>query len=229
MTTQSPGERLLSLDTFRGATIAAMILVNNSGDSSQSYWPLSHQPWHGWTPTDVIFPFFLFMAGMTLTFSQRTGFRPALARSLKLIGLGLLVNYATGGFALVGLRWAGVLQRIGVCILAAWAARRFMGPRGQAVLAALLLIGYWGVMTQVVGPEGFPPSLDTGDEPRRAGRSHRARRSPVPLDQDLGSGRRALDLSRHRDRPPGPPGRGMAALESRAQGESGRSHRRWRS
>ena len=83
------------------------------------------------------------MAGMTLTFSQRTGFRPALARSLDSSVSGLLVNYATGGFAPVGLRWAGVLQRIGLCILAAWAAKALMGPRGQAVLAALLLIGYW--------------------------------------------------------------------------------------
>ena len=161
MTTKSASERLLSLDTFRGATIAAMILVNNSGDSAYTYWPLQHQPWHGWTPTDVVFPFFLFMAGMTLTFSQRVGFGPALARSLKLIGLGLVVNFTTGGFALSGLRWAGVLQRIGLCILAAWAAKRRLRPRGQAVLAALLLVGYWGVMTHIVGPGGYAPNLET--------------------------------------------------------------------
>ena len=160
MTTKPVSERLLSLDAFRGATIAAMILVNTSGDSANTYWPLLHQPWHGWTPTDLIFPFFLFMAGMTLTFSQRTSFRPALVRSLKLIGLGLVVNYTTGGFALSGLRWAGVLQRIGLCVLSAWVAKRWLGPRGQAVLAALLLVGYWGVMTRLVGPEGHPPNLE---------------------------------------------------------------------
>ncbi|HVQ29928.1 MAG TPA: heparan-alpha-glucosaminide N-acetyltransferase domain-containing protein [Vicinamibacteria bacterium] len=156
-----PGRRLVSLDVFRGATIAAMILVNNSGDAQNTFWPLRHQPWHGWTPTDVIFPFFLFMAGMTLTFSQRLGFQSALVRSLKLISLGLLVNFTTGGFVLSGLRWAGVLQRIGVCVLAAWAAKRWLGPRGQALLAAVLLLGYFGLMTQVRGPEGHPPSLET--------------------------------------------------------------------
>jgi predicted acyltransferase len=159
MSTKPAGERLLSLDAFRGATIAGMILVNNSGDESSTWWPLLHQPWHGWTPTDLVFPFFLFVVGMSLTFSHRLGFRPALVRSLKLVGLGLVVNFTTGGFALP-LRWAGVLQRIGLCYLAAWAARRWLGTRGQAVLAVSLLVGYWAVMTRVVGPEGFAPNLE---------------------------------------------------------------------
>jgi predicted acyltransferase len=153
-----PG-RLQSLDVFRGATIAAMILVNNPGDWGTVYWPLLHAPWHGWTPTDLIFPFFLFIVGVSLTLSRRTGFRAALARSLKLVGLGLLLNlYPYFNFA--ELRWPGVLQRIGVCYLAAWAAKRFLGPRGQAVLAAVLLVGYWLLMTRVVGPEGHPPGLE---------------------------------------------------------------------
>jgi len=159
MTTKPAGERLLSLDAFRGATIAGMILVNNSGDYSNTWWPLLHQPWHGWTPTDLIFPFFLFMVGMSLVFSRRIGFRPALWRAVKLVLLGLVANFATGGFTLP-LRWAGVLQRIGLCYLAAWAAKRSLKPRGQAVLAALLLVGYWGVMKHVVGPESFAPNLD---------------------------------------------------------------------
>jgi len=136
-----------------------MILVNNSGDYAHTWWPLLHQPWHGWTPTDLIFPFFVFMVGMSLTFSRRLAFRPALVRCLKLVALGLLVNFTTGGFALP-LRWGGVLQRIGICYLAAWAAKRWLGPRGQAVLAAVLLVGYWGAMKYVVGPEGYPPSLE---------------------------------------------------------------------
>ena len=61
---------------------------------------------------------------------------------------------------LSGLRWAGVLQRIGLCLLAAWAAKRWLGTRAQAVLVALLLIGYWGMMTFVVGPEGHAPNLE---------------------------------------------------------------------
>jgi predicted acyltransferase len=152
--------RLVSLDLFRGATIAAMILVNNPGDWATVYWPLLHAHWHGWTPTDLIFPFFLFIVGVSLTLSKRTAFRPALARALKLVGLGLLLNLYPY-FPIAGLRWPGVLQRIGICYLAAWAARRALSPRGQAVLAAALLVGYWGLMTRVSGPEGHVPGLET--------------------------------------------------------------------
>jgi predicted acyltransferase len=151
--------RLQSLDLFRGATIAAMILVNNPGDWDHVYWPLLHVAWHGWTPTDLIFPFFLFIVGVSLTLSKRIGFRPALVRALKLVGLGLLLNlYPYFGFT--ELRWPGVLQRIGICYLAAWAARRWLRPRGQAVLAACLLVGYWALMTRVTGPLGLPPNLE---------------------------------------------------------------------
>jgi len=151
--------RLLSLDAFRGLTIAAMILVNDPGDWGHVYWPLLHVPWHGWTPTDLIFPFFLFMVGMSLTFSRRLELRPALVRTLKLIGLGLLLNLYPY-FPIAELRWPGVLQRIGVCYLAAWAAKRFLRPGGQAVLAASILLGYWALMTRVTGPEGHAPNLE---------------------------------------------------------------------
>lgn len=61
--------RLMSLDVFRGATIAAMILVNNPGDELPAYRPLKHAQWNGWTPTDLIFPFFLFIVGVSMAFS----------------------------------------------------------------------------------------------------------------------------------------------------------------
>ncbi len=96
---------------------------------------------------------------MSLVFSRRIGFRAALWRCVKLVLLGLLVNFTTGGFTLP-LRWAGVLQRIGLCYLAAWAAKRWLSTRGQAVLAVSLLVGYWALMTRVVGPEGFAPGLE---------------------------------------------------------------------
>jgi predicted acyltransferase len=157
--TSTVSGRLLSLDAFRGATIAAMILVNNPGDWGHVYWPLLHVAWHGWTPTDLIFPFFLFMVGMSLTFSRRLELRPALVRALKLIGLGLLLNLYPY-FPIAELRWPGVLQRIGICYLGAWAARRWLRPRGQAVLTAALLVGYWVLLTKVSGPEGHPPNLE---------------------------------------------------------------------
>src|SRR5258708_34985574 len=65
----SKPERLMSLDLFRGVTIAAMILVNDAGDEPSSYWPLRHSSWNGWTPTDLIFPFFLFIVGVAMAFS----------------------------------------------------------------------------------------------------------------------------------------------------------------
>lgn len=151
--------RLVSLDAFRGLTIAAMILVNDPGTWDHVYWPLLHVHWNGWTPTDLIFPFFLFMVGVSLTFSRRSELRPALMRALKLIGLGLLLNLYPS-FDVAGLRWPGVLQRIGVCYFAAWAARRWLRPRGQAALATALVVGYWALMTRVTGPEGHPPNLD---------------------------------------------------------------------
>ncbi len=151
--------RLLSLDAFRGATIAGMILVNDPGDGQHVYWPLQHARWNGWTPTDLIFPFFVFMMGMSLTFSTRLHAREALVRAAKLFGLGLLVN--TWPLLIFGhIRIPGVLQRIALCYLAAWAARRWLGARAQAALAAVLLVGYWFVVTLVTGPEGYAPNLE---------------------------------------------------------------------
>jgi len=152
-------DRLVSLDAFRGITIAAMILVNNPGDWAHVYWPLLHAPWHGWTPTDLIFPFFLFMVGMALPFSRRVRFREALRRSLVIAGLGLFMA-AYPYFDLATVRIPGVLVRIAICYLAAWGIRRIGGSAVHAVIAVVLLIGYWYVMTRVPLPGGAPPSLD---------------------------------------------------------------------
>ncbi len=94
--------RLVSLDAFRGATIAGMLLVNNPGSWSNVYPPLLHAPWHGWTFTDLIFPAFLWIVGvaMTLSFAQRVEaggnpaelFRHVLRRSAIIFGLGLLLT-----------------------------------------------------------------------------------------------------------------------------------------
>lgn len=157
-------ERLVSLDAFRGATIAAMILVNNPGEWAHTYWPLLHAPWHGWTPTDVIFPFFLFVVGVAVHFSRRDAVGAALRRSLVLAGLGLFL--AAWPFwppeRLAGLRIPGVLQRIAACYLAAFLARRSLGWRGQLALAAALLGGYQWLLTGVTLPDGTPPNLEPG-------------------------------------------------------------------
>ena len=152
-------ERLTSLDAFRGATVAAMILVNNPGSWSAVYGPLEHAAWHGWTPTDLIFPFFLFIVGMALAFSKRTTFVAAARRAGILFALGVFMA-AFPFFDFTTVRIPGVLQRIAVCYLAAWAIRRRLSVRGQVLATAGLLIAYWGIMTQVPVPGGAPPNLE---------------------------------------------------------------------
>jgi predicted acyltransferase len=94
--------RLLSLDVFRGMTIAAMTLVNNPGTWSAIYWPLEHAEWNGWTPTDLVFPFFLFIVGASITLAfgrrledgapRRPLYWKVVKRSLIIFGLGLFLN-----------------------------------------------------------------------------------------------------------------------------------------
>ena len=156
---QPAAERLTSLDAFRGMTIAAMILVNNPGSWSAIYWPLDHAHWHGWTPTDLVFPFFLFMVGLALPFSRRTSAGQALRRTAVLFGLGVFMA-AYPRFDLATVRIPGVLPRIALCYLAAWAVRRVVGVRGQALIAAGLCALYWFLMTQVAVPGVGPASLE---------------------------------------------------------------------
>lgn len=158
-------ERLLSLDVFRGITVAGMLLVNNPGSWSHVYDPLEHAAWHGWTPTDLIFPFFLFIVGVAMAFSfpaqaargasRGRMMRKAARRSAILFGLGLLLTafpYYT--LDLANLRIPGVLQRIGLAFLVASAVYLYASPRAQALVAAALLLGYWAAMTLVPVP-GF--------------------------------------------------------------------------
>lgn len=158
----TPGHaRLVALDVFRGATVAAMILVNNPGSWAATYAPLQHATWHGCTPADVIFPFFLFVVGVAITLSRRAQLRDALVRTAKLLGLGLFMA-AFPAFDLAHVRWPGVLQRIALCYLAAWLIQRRLGPRGQAALTLLLLLGYWAALTLIPLPGGQPANLDVG-------------------------------------------------------------------
>jgi predicted acyltransferase len=156
-------ERLLSLDVFRGLTVAAMLLVNNPGTWSAVYDPLEHAAWHGWTPTDLVFPFFLFIVGAALAFSivprlergEAPGrlFGRAARRGAILVGLGLLLQaFPYYNLDLSHLRIPGVLQRIGLAFTLAAAAALFLRPRAQAAVAAALLLGYWAAMTLIPVP-----------------------------------------------------------------------------
>ncbi|MEH2271228.1 MAG: acyltransferase family protein [Nostoc sp.] len=159
--------RLTSLDVFRGITIAAMILVNMAGVTDDIYPPLAHANWHGCTPTDLVFPFFLFIVGVAMTFSlskYSEGNKPTsvvywriLRRAAILFALGLLLNgfwnQGIWTFDLNSIRIMGVLQRISLTYLLASLAVLNLPPKGQWILAAVLLIGYWLTMMYVAVPE----------------------------------------------------------------------------
>lgn len=154
----NPPPRLGSLDAFRGATIASMLLVNNPGSWDAIYPPLRHAPWHGWTFTDLVFPCFLWIVGvsLTLSFAKRMEqgadraalFRHVVQRSAIIFALGLLLAAFPFGllpahhFNPLTLRIPGVLQRIAVCYLVASAIFLRTGPRGQIAWIVGLLAGY---------------------------------------------------------------------------------------
>jgi predicted acyltransferase len=152
--------RLVSLDVLRGLTVAGMVLVNNPGTWSAIYAPLRHAAWHGWTPTDMVFPFFVFIVGVAIPIAfgprlERTGQTGALGRVVRrsaiIFGLGLLLQ-ALPSFDWATLRIPGVLQRIALCYLAAGALFLLTSWRTQALVTAGLLLGYWAVMTLVPVP-----------------------------------------------------------------------------
>ena len=161
--TQAPTGRLLSLDVFRGATIAGMMLVNNPGDWGNVYAPLLHAKWHGWTFTDLIFPFFLRIVGvaMTLSFAKRVErgdskhklLLHALRRSALIFGLGLFLN-GFPYFDLSLIRIPGVLQRIAVCYLIGSVIFLYSSFRWQLVWTFALLGVYWLLVALVPVP-GF--------------------------------------------------------------------------
>lgn len=160
--------RLYSLDVFRGATIAAMILVNNPG-ADVAYAPLNHSQWNGWTPTDLIFPFFLFIVGVSLTLSfrsrlerggsKRTLILHTLRRSVIIFLIGLFLN-GFPFFHLATWRVAGVLQRIAICYFAASVISLYFRSRGIAIWIAGLLIGYWVAMRFIPVPGIGMPTVD---------------------------------------------------------------------
>ncbi len=165
-----PAKRLLSLDVFRGLTVAFMILVNCPGNWETTYRALLHAEWHGNTPTDEVFPFFLFIVGIAITFSltrrKEAGenvYRKILTRTLWIVGIGILLNGAPH-FDLATWRIPGVLTRIG--IVYGICAVLFMNatPRQQLYFAIGCLLLYWGLQTLVPVPGQGYPSLEPGKD-----------------------------------------------------------------
>ena len=214
-------ERIISLDVLRGITIMMMVLVNNPGSWGNIFAPLEHAEWNGCTPTDLVFPFFIFIVGaaiplaiVTKTLNQQT-FIKILTRSLRIISLGLflgffgkieifdLVGYPlliskliiTGivAYVLLGnfeqktklylvlivffifmflafsgieayqeVRLPGVLQRIGLVYFFTSLVYLKTEIKGQIITAAVLLLGYWAIMTLIPVPGFGPANLEKG-------------------------------------------------------------------
>mgnify|MGYP000329866425 CR=1 FL=1 len=190
-----------SLDVFRGATVAAMILVNNPGTWAHLYAPLAHADWHGWTLTDLVFPFFLFAVGnalaLTTSASQKVSdaeFRRRwLQRTLLIFGIGLLLNAWPRVLwgDIDALRVMGVLQRIALCWAIAALVIRAGGVRAALGTAVVLLVGYW-LACIAWGRGADPYSLEgffgTHLDRWVLGETHLYRGEGVPFDPEgLGS------------------------------------------
>ncbi len=174
-------ERFYSLDVFRGATVCLMILVNNPGTWSHIYDPLEHAPWHGLTPTDLVFPFFLFTVGNALAFVmprlQASGpsvfWKKVIKRTLIIFLIGLFLNWLpfvrwddgtlefvpwNEGDGKNGVRILGVLQRIAICYFFAAVIIYYLKIRGAFYVSLLLLLLYWALCF-LLGQKGDPFSM----------------------------------------------------------------------
>ncbi|MBC7875130.1 MAG: DUF1624 domain-containing protein [Ferruginibacter sp.] len=170
-------QRFYSLDVFRGATVCLMILVNNPGSWSHIYDPLEHAPWHGLTPTDLVFPFFLFAVGNAMAFvmprleaaGDAVFWRKVIKRTAIIFGVGLFLNWwpfvkwSDAGLVFkqwaymdekgnpMGVRIAGVLQRIALCYFFASVIIYYLKARKAFYAGAVLLLVYW-MLCYVLNP-----------------------------------------------------------------------------
>lgn len=204
--------RYYSLDVFRGATVALMILVNNPGSWAHIYGPLEHAPWHGCTPTDLVFPFFLFAVGNAMAFTmprfQQGGtalfWKKVLKRFALIFLIGLALNWApfvkwsdTGSLVFkpwqersnpeAGIRFFGVFQRIALCYLFAAIIAFYTKPKFTFLWAGFILLGYW-VICVAFGNPADPYSLQgfvgTQVDIKLFGVAHVYKGEGVPFDPE---------------------------------------------
>ncbi|MEO5891395.1 MAG: heparan-alpha-glucosaminide N-acetyltransferase domain-containing protein [Ferruginibacter sp.] len=205
-------QRFYSLDVFRGATVALMILVNNPGNWGHIYAPLDHAAWHGVTPTDLVFPFFLFAVGNALAFVlpklEAAGpgiFWKKIARRTFLIFLiGVFLNwfpfikwdnghitgspwsYITADGKVAGVRIFGVLQRIALCYFFASVIAHYFKEKGAFVMSAFLLLAYWFVCVAAnpADPYSLAGWFGTKADLAILGEAHIYKGEHVPFDPE---------------------------------------------
>ncbi|MDI9364545.1 MAG: heparan-alpha-glucosaminide N-acetyltransferase domain-containing protein [Flavobacterium sp.] len=206
-------QRYYSLDVFRGATVALMILVNNPGNWEHIFAPLDHAVWHGCTPTDLVFPFFLFAVGNAMAFVmpkfQKEGtayfLKKVLKRTILIFLIGLLLNWSpfimykngqlvaktwtwiNSNNGISGIRIMGVLQRIALCYCLAACIVFFCKNVWSKVIAVVILLGYW-LLCLGLGSKTDPYSLSgffgTAVDINLFGAPHVYKGEGVPFDPE---------------------------------------------
>lgn len=203
-------ERYYSLDVFRGATVALMILVNNPGSWSHIYGPLKHADWHGATPTDLVFPFFLFAVGNAMAFViprlQQAGtpffLKKVFKRFLLIFLIGLFLNWSPfvkwDGDTLAfkhwihptnpdsGIRILGVLQRIAIAYLFASLLVFFTKPKTGFFICAVILLFYWAFLfvSNPADPYSLQGFIGTSIDKAILGVPHLYKGEGVPFDPE---------------------------------------------
>ncbi len=155
-------KRLIALDVLRGLTIALMIMVNSPGSWKYIYAPLKHSKWNGCTPTDLVFPFFLFIVGVSMWFSfkkfqngiTKSSLKKIIKRFLVIFILGLFLN-AIRSFDWENLRIMGVLQRIAVAYLIGALLCLQFNHKQLIVAFCVILLGYWALLYFTVSEAPF--------------------------------------------------------------------------
>jgi len=203
-------QRFYSLDVFRGATVCLMILVNNPGTWSHIYAPLEHAPWHGLTPTDLVFPFFLFAVGNALSFvmpkleagGDAAFWKKVIKRTALIFLIGLFLNWWpfvkwNEGFLIFrqwvdpnnpesGVRIIGVLQRIALCYFFGSIIIYYLKPRKAFLTGLILLLLYW--MLCYIGNPADPYSLKgwfgTDIDKKILGSAHMYKGEGIPFDPE---------------------------------------------
>ncbi|WP_342120352.1 acyltransferase family protein [Pseudoduganella sp. OTU4001] len=184
--------RYQSLDVLRGLTVALMIVVNTPGSWSHVYAPLLHAPWHGFTPTDWVFPSFLFVVGNALAFTlpryEGMGERAVLAkigkRSAAIVALGLMLMLLPKlGGPLSEVRIPGVLQRIGLCFGIGALVLHYLGARGALVFSVLALLGHWLVLA-LFGDYTLEGNIGRAIDLSLFGAGHMYKGEGIPFDPE---------------------------------------------
>ncbi|RPD43525.1 acyltransferase family protein [Paracnuella aquatica] len=205
-------QRYLALDVFRGATVAFMILVNNPGSWSHIFSPLEHAPWHGLTPTDLVFPFFLFAVGNAQAFvlprlaeqGDAVFWKKLLKRTALIFLIGLFLNWfpfvqwqdnellfkgwtwTRANGELAGVRIFGVLQRIALCYFFASIIIYYAKPRGAFVIGSILLLLYWAwcIGANPADPYSLAGWGGTAIDKAILGEAHMYRGEGIPFDPE---------------------------------------------